>query len=192
MRRHPPEGELQALLDRELGLLRRFRLRRHLRRCPYCAGRYNAVSRANADATRLLSSLSLAVDPADAWARFLVLSGRRATRPVIPLVARLVVPAVAGALAVASYMAWPRPELSAADLRPAELLERLAEAVDDVVLDLCCADYDGGGLPDDGLVTLSGPGEVVKLVVVYEDVDGDGKFSPGDRVRYVSARPSIR
>ena len=59
----------------------------------------------------------------------------------------------------------------------------------DIVLDLCCADYDGGGLPDDGLLTLNGPGEVVKLVVVYEDVDGNREFSAGDRLRYVSPRP---
>ncbi len=188
MRRHPPDGDLQALLDRELGPARRLRLRMHLRRCAYCTGRYEAVARANADAARLLSWVGLTVDPAEAWGRFLVLSRRRAARPTIPTIARLLLPAVAGAVAVASYTAWPRPH-PGADLRPADLLEWIGEAVSDIVLDLCCADYDGGGLPDDGLLTLNGPGEVVKLVVVYEDVDGNREFSAGDRLRYVSPRP---
>jgi len=188
-RRHPPDGDLQALLDHELGPVRRLRLRLHLRRCARCAGRYEEIARANADAARLLSWIGLTVDTAEAWARFQVLSGRRAGRPTIPLIARLVVPAVAGAVAVASYMAWPRP-YPAADLSPADLLEWIGEAVNDIVLDLCCADYDGGGLPDDGLLTLNGPGEVVKLVVVYEDLDKNRAFSAGDLVRYVSTRPT--
>ncbi|HEX7088629.1 MAG TPA: zf-HC2 domain-containing protein [Longimicrobiales bacterium] len=189
MRRHPPDGKLQALLDRELGPAQRLRLRLHLRRCARCAGRYEAVARANADVAGLLSQVGLTVDPAEAWARFVVRSGWRAARPTIPLVGRLLVPAVAGAAAVASYMAWPRPHPTT-DLRPADLLERIGEAVNDIVLDLCCADYDGGGLPDDGLLTLNGPGEVVKLVVVYEDVDRNRAFSAGDRLRFVSSRPS--
>lgn len=189
MRRHPPDGDLQALLDRELGPARRLRLRLHLRRCARCAGRYEAVARADADAARLLSRVALTVDPAEAWARFQVLSGRRTARLTTPFIARLVLPAVAGAVAVASYTAWLRPHPSA-DLRAADLLERIGEAVNDIVLDLCCADYDGGGLPDDGLVTLNGPGEVVKLVVVYEDVDKNRAFSAGDRLRYVSSGPT--
>ena len=92
MRRHL-DGDLQALLDRELGPARRLRLRMHLRRCAYCAGRYEAVARANADAARLLSWVGLTVDPAEAWGRFLVLSGRRAARPTIPTIARLLLPA---------------------------------------------------------------------------------------------------
>ncbi|HEY8469599.1 MAG TPA: hypothetical protein VIL18_08150 [Longimicrobiales bacterium] len=188
LRRHPPDGDLQALLDHELGLVRRLRLRLHLRRCARCAGRYEEIARANADAARLLSWIGLTVDTEEAWARFQVLSGRRAARPTIPLIARVLVPAVAGAAAVAFYMAWPRPH-PATDLR-AEVLERIGEAVNDVVLDLCCADYDGGGLPDDGLLTLNGPGEVVKLVVVYEDLDKNRSFSAGDLVRYASSRPT--
>jgi len=188
MRRPPPDGDLQALLDLELGLARRLRLRLHLRRCARCAGRYEALARANAHVAGLLSQVGLTIDPAEAWSRFVIRSGRRAARPTIPLIARLLVPAVVGAAAVASHMAWPRPD-PAADLRPADLLERIGEAVNDIVLDLCCADYDGGGLPDDGLLTLNGPGEIVKLVVVYEDVDRNRAFSAGDRLRYVSSRP---
>jgi hypothetical protein len=189
MRRHPHDGDLQALFDGELGLVRRLGLRLHLRRCARCAGRYEVIARTNAEVAGLLSQVGLTVDPAEAWARFVVRSGWRASRPTVPLIARLLTPAAAGAVAVASYMAWPRP-YPAADLSPADLLEWIGEAVNDIVLDLCCADYDGGGLPDDGLLTLNGPGEVVKLVVVYEDLDKNRAFSAGDLVRYVSTRPT--
>jgi hypothetical protein len=190
MRRHLPDGALQALYDGELGPVRRLRLRLHLRRCPRCAGRYEVIARTNAEVAGLLSHVGLTVDPAEAWARFVVRSGWRASRPTLPLIARLLAPAVASVVAVAPYIAWPRPQPTA-DLRAADLLEWIGEAVNDIVLDLCCADYDGGGLPDDGLLTLNGPGEVVKLVILYEDLDKNRSFSAGDLVRYVSSR-SIR
>ena len=59
-----------------------------------------------------------------------------------------------------------------------------------ITRDICCADHDGGGLADDGLFTLSQPGEAVTVVAVYEDVDGNGVLSAGDIVRYFSRLPS--
>lgn len=47
---------------------------------------------------------------------------------------------------------------------------------------------DGGGPPDDGLFTLSGPREQVAMVIVYEDTDGARKLTPRSVVRYVGGR----
>ena len=58
-----------------------------------------------------------------------------------------------------------------------------------ILRDACCGDHDGGDRPDDGLLTLSRRGEHVDVVIVYEDVDRSGTFTPGDIVRYVSVTP---
>jgi hypothetical protein len=55
------------------------------------------------------------------------------------------------------------------------------------IRDLCCEDHDGGTKPDDGLLTLNTAGEHVRVVVIYEDSDGSGSFTPGDLVRYASS-----
>lgn len=55
---------------------------------------------------------------------------------------------------------------------------------EDIVTDVCCADYDGGGRLDDGVLTWSRPGELVERVMLYEDDDGSRSFSEGDRLRW--------
>lgn len=56
-------------------------------------------------------------------------------------------------------------------------------------LDRCCADLDGGPHPDDGIFVLAGGGEHVALAVLYEDETGDGRLSPGDRLRAIRTTP---
>lgn len=50
-------------------------------------------------------------------------------------------------------------------------------------LDHCCADLDGGLAEDDGVLILVGSDEAVLDLLVYEDRDGSGTYSPGDPVR---------
>jgi hypothetical protein len=60
------------------------------------------------------------------------------------------------------------------------------------LVDRCCFDLDGGGVPDDGLqVTADRHGRVERLLV-YEDQDGSRVFRRGDPLRYErGARPGI-
>lgn len=53
-----------------------------------------------------------------------------------------------------------------------------------LTVDQCCQDLDGGGEADDGVMVVSRNGADVKTLQVYEDLDGSGGFSPGDRIRY--------
>jgi anti-sigma factor RsiW len=57
------------------------------------------------------------------------------------------------------------------------------------VQDVCCFNLDGGNRGDDGLMTISRPGQVVDCVVLYEDQAGTRAFSPRDPVRFIS-RPA--
>lgn len=57
------------------------------------------------------------------------------------------------------------------------------------VQDVCCFNLDGGGRGDDGLLTISRPGQVVDCVVLYEDQAGTRAFSKSDPVRFIS-RPA--
>jgi hypothetical protein len=54
------------------------------------------------------------------------------------------------------------------------------------VHDVCCFNLDGGGRGDDGLLTISLPGQVVDCVVLYEDQAGTRAFSKRDPVRFIS------
>lgn len=56
-------------------------------------------------------------------------------------------------------------------------------------LDRCCTDLDGGPRGDDGLFVLAAGGTQVALAVLYEDVTGDGRLSPGDRLRALRTTP---
>lgn len=59
-------------------------------------------------------------------------------------------------------------------------------------IDHCCRDLDGGHDADDGVLVESVAGERVRRLVVYEDRDGSGGWSPGDRVRFTRrGRPSV-
>jgi hypothetical protein len=52
-------------------------------------------------------------------------------------------------------------------------------------IDQCCWDLDGGGPGDDGILVEANPDETVRHLTIYEDVDGSGGFTLGDRVRFV-------
>jgi hypothetical protein len=58
-------------------------------------------------------------------------------------------------------------------------------------VDHCCSDLDGGAESDDGYV-VQARGRRIESVTVYEDADGDGRLSSGDRVRLVRGnRPVV-
>ncbi len=61
-----------------------------------------------------------------------------------------------------------------------------------VLVDHCCIDLDGQDLADDGLVVESTGGDKVRKLMVYEDRDGDGRFSEGDPVTFTrSGAPTM-
>ncbi|MFZ5623615.1 MAG: hypothetical protein ACOY71_04185 [Gemmatimonadota bacterium] len=51
-------------------------------------------------------------------------------------------------------------------------------------VDRCCADYDGGGVADDGIVVIADRREHVRRVALYEDVDGSRGYTRGDVLRF--------
>ena len=53
-----------------------------------------------------------------------------------------------------------------------------------VTIDRCCFDLDGGGYPDDGVLVVTGRGQRVERLRVYEDVDRSGGWSSGDRLKF--------
>ena len=190
MREHPAEGELQALLDRELPNARALVLRAHLLRCAACRARADAARETAALVDALLRRTTPKVDSDSAWERLVVRSGGRAAtaRPIV----RRWTPVAAVALAAAAFIAtltrgaaWP-----GARAEPVALVrEAQAHPASSLLRDACCSDHDGGDRPDDGLLTLSSVGEKVTVVIVYEDVDRSGTFTHGDIVRYVSTIP---
>jgi hypothetical protein len=190
MHAHPAEGLLQALLDRELPPSREIVVRAHLLRCATCRARVDAARVTSSMVGALIRRSAPVVDRESAWKRLVVLSGGRAERrwrvPVRwPSAAAL---AVATALLVAALLRGSSPTSTADD---AFALVREAEAhpTHALLRDACCSDHDGGDRADDGLLTLSRPGESVTVVILYEDVDHSGTFTHGDIVRYVSSVP---
>ena len=59
-----------------------------------------------------------------------------------------------------------------------------------VHVDQCCSDLDGGSAADDGFV-VHAKGRRVESILVYEDRDGDRRFSPNDRVRLTRGRRPV-
>ncbi len=53
-----------------------------------------------------------------------------------------------------------------------------------VTIDRCCFDLDGGGHADDGVLVVTGRGQRVERLRVYEDVDRSGGWSTGDRLKF--------
>jgi len=53
-----------------------------------------------------------------------------------------------------------------------------------VTIDRCCFDLDGGGYADDGVLVVARRGQRVERLWVYEDADGSGGWSSGDRLRF--------
>ena len=58
------------------------------------------------------------------------------------------------------------------------------------ISDVCCADRDGEGPADDGVLTVSLAGSRSPVVILYEDTQRRGHFDPGDAVLMVS-RPRL-
>lgn len=190
MHAHPTEGQLQALLDRELSPSREVVLRAHLLRCAACRARIEAARETTSMVGALLRRGTPGVDRESAWKRLVVSSGGRAERRW-RLPARwpsAVALAAAAAVLVAAHLRAPSPASTNED---AFALVREAEAhpARALLRDACCSDHDGGDRADDGLLTLSRPGETVAVVILYEDVDRSGTFTHGDIVRYVSTVP---
>jgi len=185
---HPPDGTLHTLLE-DRGIWSRVRERLHLLRCASCRQRLTALRRQHDEVAALLGTTGSPVDVPAAWARIGVRVGRaRSPGRRVPLRAAAAVVAVVFALLILSTLrsVAPRPDTGAL---LGLVREARASASHELVRDVCCEDHDGGDIPDDGLLTVSRPGERVLLVIVYEDVDHSGTFSPGDIVRYVSISP---
>lgn len=51
-------------------------------------------------------------------------------------------------------------------------------------IDNCCFNYDAETEDDDGLYVESLRGDRIRRLVIYEDRDGDRRFSPGDGIRF--------
>jgi hypothetical protein len=201
---HLDDGTLQALLDGEVSLPERLRARKHLRFCAQCAARSVAHRTAASRVAELLdASRQPAPDVKDAWKRFVVRRGRRhsTTGAVGTLLA-----AVMAGLAVVIHgtsqadLVTTMYRLSAQDHRAPK-----GPSHDDVVFarslasleakgrlhrvsDICCADRDGEGPADDGVLTVTLAGRQAPVVILYEDTKHLGRFQPGDVVLRVSTR----
>lgn len=187
---HPTEGQLQALLDRELPPSRELVVRAHLVRCETCRARIEAARVTTSMVGALIRRSTPAVDRESAWKRFVVLSGGRAERRWArrerwPSAAAL---AVATALLLVTLLRGSSPTTTGNDAF-ALVHEAQAHPASGLLRDACCSDHDGGDRADDGLLTLSTRGERVTVVIVYEDIDHSGTFTRGDIVRYVSTVP---
>jgi hypothetical protein len=53
-----------------------------------------------------------------------------------------------------------------------------------VTIDNCCFNYDGETDEDDGLFVESLRGDRIRRLVIYEDRDGDRRFSAADGIRF--------
>jgi hypothetical protein len=54
-----------------------------------------------------------------------------------------------------------------------------------LTVDRCCQDLDGGGGADDGLLVVTGQGDAVDRLAIYEDRDGSHSLTAGDSIRFV-------
>jgi hypothetical protein len=62
----------------------------------------------------------------------------------------------------------------------------------DVTVDRCCYDLDGGGGADDGVLILAERNARVHRLRVYEDLDGSRSYTPGDLIRLDrGAKPAV-
>lgn len=153
---HPGEGEIRAYLDGELTPVAALRLAVHTRRFAACARIVADLRSLDARTTSLLSTLVPG-------------PGRRP-----PRYGRGVGIVCAGVLAAGALMIWigTVPSTHARDTGAYR------------VHDVCCFNLDGGAHADDGMLTVSRPGEVVDCVLLYEDRAGLRRFAAHDPLRF--------
>ncbi|HXY30301.1 MAG TPA: zf-HC2 domain-containing protein [Gemmatimonadaceae bacterium] len=163
---HPADGDLRAYADAEISQRAAFRIRRHLRTCPECTAAL-AAERQSAAATRAVLSMLEPRDVGAAWDR---ISERRSAQARLSITSWWVSALAVVVVVAAMFAARPR------------LTEHIAGGRRDV----CCWNLDGGRGGDDGILTVSQPGEQVDCVIVYDDVDRSHSLTPGDVIRYVS------
>jgi hypothetical protein len=217
-RRHLSADALQALRDGESGLWSRAWARYHLAMCVGCRADHAAAQAESDRVAELLGSVMQEPgrrwpDPGDAWERFVVRSGAGSRFARQRLAARGAIGAAVAALAVVVMVMainrFPRSDLvtrmyslSAQDriapkvptTRDVELARSIAslEARGKLerLSDVCCADRDGEGPADDGVLTVRLAGSRSPVVILYEDTQRTGTFKPGDAVLMVS-RPGL-
>jgi hypothetical protein len=195
---HPTPGLLRAYLDGELGWISRRRCSRHLQVCATCRAKLVEETELDRAAEVLLSAPNLQVDASEAWRRLSVLARSRdpGARPSTLSIGSMErgrrvrwlagAGLAAGLAAVALGLLWLR---KVADPRP-------GESASPALQDVCCWDLDGGGPGDDGVVTVTLPGQRVVALTVYEDENGNGSLTRLDPIRFASSstageRPSI-
>jgi hypothetical protein len=178
--RHPGPESLRAYLDRELGWWARLRCARHLRGCPWCRERLAAEAELEHRAAALLADSAPEVDPLEGWRRLETLAGPAVRlRPLAPLgsPARLAAAGLGVAVIAVTAVLLLRGTTGPGGQAGADA--RLQ--------DICCWDLDGGGPGDDGVVTVTLPGQQVLGLTVYEDRNGNGALSGEDPIRFASA-----
>jgi hypothetical protein len=157
---HPDEGVMRAYLDGELTRFHAMRLGRHTSRCQSCALMLADLRALDERATSLLGAFVPAA------------TQRPPRRP------RRFGLALAGAAGpMAAVVLW----LAATPTTHAS--ESGAYRVHDV----CCFNLDGGDHADDGMLTVSRPGEVVDCVLLYEDRAGLRRFAQRDPLRFAGS-----
>jgi hypothetical protein len=206
--RHLNAASLQALRDGDGALYLRLYARVHLLRCEKCAARA-AAEREAADRTARLLALDLPHSPTpDAWQKVLDRPGALASGPARSRI-RWATSAVLIAAGLAIVATWVgrrgHPDLVAqmyqlssqdryVPRRAAPRDVDFARSVTSLeaqgalrrISDVCCADRDGEGPADDGVLTVSLAGSRSPVVILYEDTQRRGHFDPGDAVLKVS------
>jgi hypothetical protein len=157
--KHPDDGTLQAYADRELAPLGALRCTVHMGRCAACRRRLRDL-RAEGEQVAALLRLTLRMPQQRRTPAYF--------RSKVPYAAAVV---LALGLTVAIHGQPSTHAHIAGGTR---------------VQDVCCFNLDGGTRGDDGLLTVSRPGEVVDCVVLYEDRRGTRTFSPLDPLRFIS------
>jgi len=182
MSKHPVDGDLRASLDGELTLWRRVQIKLHLNSCPHCTDRLSRIILTSTRTSKLLATVVSSPDVSESWQRVnaRAAAGRRATRfgTLASLPTRSV--AVAGVLAASLLLLsapWARGALKA-KIYPGQ-----------VVQDSCCADHDGDGLENEGIIHFVTEKGQQAVSVTYSDRDRSRDFSTGDIVHSVHRAP---
>jgi hypothetical protein len=206
--RHLRPDELEALRDGEGALPWRMWAQLHLGWCASCRAARNQLEAEWARTSALLGLDTVTTDAEAGWARLARVADRPPRRAWMPRMAVL----AAAAAVVAAIVLVDRS--FGADLvarmyhlsTQSRLAPKQASVHDRVfaqslatlerrgalqrVSDVCCADRDGEGPADDGVLTVRLDGSRWPVVILYEDTRHAGRFEPGDVILIVS-RPGV-